>query len=342
MNGLRCLSLVAVTTLAACGGGGGSGSTDAPGTSAPRTYSLGKQTVKDFASRKAQWQRSEQGKPDTSGTVWENVVTTTAGADGSYTTATVWDYEEIRAYSDYTPDGAQKSYGNACHFIYTPAYAEVPGTLTPGQSWETSTVRTCTNSSSENTPITSKGSVAGIETVTVAAGTFTALKTVTTSTFKFARSTTVANKTCWRDTVTGINVKCDYTYVRTLPEATQAASTSKWQEELVGFAHAASGRQKLNVERFVGTWQVWFQGSADGTCAVKIDTAGSVAGRCENNYGIPFEIVGSVDAQGVARFGLSGNGVSGPGFSGSFESPLKIAGTWTAGTDSGTWYMLHM
>ena len=339
--GIPCMvACTALSALTACGGGGGEGATNAPAASG--TYRLGKQSVNDFESRRVTWQIAVTGQETTSGEFWKTDVTTQVGNDGTYTKAAVGDGSNRRRYTEYSADGGRTTVDSGCGYIHTPAFSEVPGTLAAGQSWETSSTRTCANDSSQKTLITAKGAVVGIEQLTVAAGTFSALKTVTTITYKFANSSTLNNETCWRDTVTGIDLKCNVTSVSTPTDTANPVRTQTSTLELGGYAQTSTGRQKINIERFAGPWEVTFKGTADGVCTVKIDRAGSVDGACHNNFGIDFAIAGSVDNQGVARFNLAGEGLSGPAFSGNFESPQKIAGTWKVGSDNGTWSMLRM
>jgi hypothetical protein len=334
--------IVVVGMLTACGGGGGGGTQPAASTpAAPSTYKLSKHTVTDFESQFVTPIATSAGTA-VAAPYWETAVTTTANADGSYTQARVYDARYARTYADFSADGGRKTSANGCNFIYTPSFTRVPETLALGQSWEASTTRTCVDSSTENTAITSKGSVVAIEPVTVAAGTFSALKTVTTLTYRFSTSTTVTVETCWRDTITGLDVKCELASTNTPVDITKVPTKQAMTTELGGYAQAATGRQKLNVERYAGRWQVWFTGTADGTCSVFITKTGGISGACNNNFGLNFDIAGTVDPRGTAQFNLRDLGATGPGFSGSFESPLKISGTWSAGTDSGTWYMLHL
>lgn len=333
--------IVVVGMLTACGGGGGGTQTAANTPAAPSTYKLSKHTVADFESQLVTPIATSAGTP-VAAPYWETAVTTTANADGSYTQARVYDARYVRTYADFSADGGRKTSANGCNFIYTPGFVKVPETLTLGQSWETNTTRTCVDSSTENTAITSKGSVVAIEPVTVAAGTFNALKTVTTVTYRSSISTTVAQETCWRDTITGFNLKCDLASTNTPVDIAKVPTKQASTTELGGYAQAATGRQKLNVERFAGRWQVWFTGTSNGICSVIITKTGGVSGTCNNNFGFGFDIAGTVDPRGTAQFNLRDIGATGPGFSGSFESPLKISGTWSAGTDNGTWYMLHL
>ena len=338
--------IVMAGMLSACGGGGGSsgsggGNQTAGPPAAPSTYSLQKHTVNDFESRLVT-PLTVSGGASTAAPYRESSVTTTANADGSYTQAFVYDSGGERTYIDFSADGGRKTVGEDCNYVYTPAFTKVPGTLALGQSWDTSTVRTCTDDSRENTAVNAKGSVTGIESVTVAAGTFNALKTVTAVSYKFKPGTTLREETCWRDTITGLDLKCNVAITNTPLDATVAVTKRALSWELGGYAQASTGRQKLNVERFAGKWQVWFKGTNEGVCAVDITTTGTVSGTCNDSFGFGFGLGGTVDAQGTAKFSLTSAGLGGPGFSGSFESPLKISGTWSAGTDNGTWYMLHL
>ena len=335
-------SIVVAGMLTACGGGGGGGGTQAASNApaAPSAYKLSKHAVNDFDSQLVT--PIAVGAGAAAAPYWETAVTTTANADGSYTQARVYDGSFVRTYADFSADGGRKTWATSCNFVYTPTFAKVPDTLALGQSWEINTTRTCVDSSTENTLITAKGSVVAIEPVTVAAGTFNAVKTVNTLTYRFPTGTTVSQETCWRDTITGLDLKCDLSSTNTPVDTTKAITKQASTRELGGYAQAATGRQKLNVERFAGKWQVWFKGTTDGVCAVFISKTGGVSGTCNNSFGLGFDIAGTVDPQGTAQFNLRDISATGPGFSGSFESPLKISGTWSAGTDNGTWYMLHL
>ncbi len=334
-------ALILATTLSACGGGGGNqAGTTTPAT--PSSYTLTKQTVKDFQSYNVTWQHSVNGGASSGDQYWDNYVTTTANADGTYTRAEVDNSGGDRTYIDFSADGGRKSVGIGCNYVYTPSFARIPGTLAVGQTWEVNSLRTCVDDSTENSAVNAKGSVVAIESVTVAAGTFNAIKTTSTRTFTNKRGTTVTDDTCWRDTITGLELKCNTTSTATSIGATTSVTKQTGTTELGGYAQAATGRQKLNVERFAGKWEVWFTGTTDGGCSVKILASGAVNGSCRNRLGNTFDIAGTVDAGGVANFSLSSYGMNGAGFSGTFESPLKIAGTWSVGSDQGTWYMLHL
>lgn len=334
-------ALILATTLSACGGGGGNqagSSSTTPAT--PSAYTLTKQTVKDFQSYNVTWQPT--GGASKNKQYWDTYVTTTVNADGSYTRAEVDNAGSDRTYIDFTADGARKNVDRGCNYVFTPAYARIPGTLAVGQTWEVNSLRTCVDDSKENTAINAKGSVVAIESITVAAGTFNAIKTIGTRSSTSKTGGAVNEETCWRDTISGLELKCNVTTTTTSTGATTSVTKQTSTTELGGYAQAATGRQKLNVERFAGKWEVWFTGTADGGCSVNILASGAVTGSCHNRLGNNFDIVGTVDAAGVASFHLSSYGMSGAGFSGTFESPLKIAGTWSAGSDQGTWYMLHL
>lgn len=336
--------------LSACGGGGGGGGSSsgasaanpvagvtAPVAQPPAVFQNPRHSVNDFESVFV--------TPLTSAgpltpAYWATTVTTKVNPDNSYTQARVWSSNTPRGYYDFDPDGADATLDTTCH--YTPAYIRVPGSLTLGQSWNNSAVVSCDDIPSYRSERNTKGSVVAIEPLTVLAGTFNTIKTVRTETSKFATSSTVKEYTCWRDTVTGLELKCNVSSTTTAVGADAAVTKSSSTWETGGFSVASTGRQKLNAERYAGKWQVWFTGTSEGICDVRIDTGGAISGNCTNNYGQGFGIAGSVAANGTAKFNLTESGASGPGFSGSFESPLKIAGTWSAGTDNGTWYMLHL
>lgn len=90
--------------------------------------------------------------------------------------------------------------------------------LTAGQTWTSDYTFACGG----NAPVsyTQKGTVAGIESVTVPAGTFTAIKLQSTLTWTDAEGTTHTQSiTTWRDTATDIVVKrvTDISYSGVLP-----------------------------------------------------------------------------------------------------------------------------
>jgi len=304
-------------------------------------YTVGQQTVKDFRSYLSNWKTVEADGTTSSGKYWYSLVTSQVNADGSFSQAAVDNDGGERTYSDYAADGALKGSAGRCQYVYTPAMVTVPGSLTIGQEWSGKSVRTCSDDTSENTTVTVKGAVAGLESVTVAAGTFSTIKLSYTRTFAFKTSTAVIESTCWRDTVTGINVKCENASTTT-PNAGGAGYKDTSSIELGGYLQASSGLRKDNIERFAGKWQTWYSGQENGICDVQIADAGTISGTCYDNSGYQFGINGTVDARGVATFNLQTGGFAGPVFSGSFESPLKIAGTWSMGSENGTWYMLHL
>ncbi|HEX8787362.1 MAG TPA: hypothetical protein VF793_14345 [Telluria sp.] len=72
-----------------------------------------------------------------------------------------------------------------------------PGTLASGGSWNSSFFETC--GSNPGTAITQSGTLAGIESVTVPAGTYNAYKFVATTTVPMNGITRVETSTIWRD-----------------------------------------------------------------------------------------------------------------------------------------------
>lgn len=336
------VSVVVTGLLSACGGGSGGGQPGSPSTPQPQSYTIPAQSVNDFQSYAETGQYS--GIYGAGNIQYRHVnVTTQVYADGSFSQDRVEDQDEQRTTYDYSGDGGIKAQvGTNCQYVYTPSLAEVPGTLTLGQTWSNSSTVGCAGSSTIDSTWSVTGSVVGIESVTVVAGTFSAIKTTVTSTVKYkSGSVSVSNNTCWRDTVTGYTVKCDMTNNYT-PSGSSTGQQYKVAQELIGYAHALSGRQKLNVERFAGKWQATYTGAHSSLCAVDISAAGVISGLCFDVFGTSWDITGTVDAQGVTSFNLISGGSSGSNFSGTLVSPLKVAGTWRIGSDNGTWSMLHL
>lgn len=346
-----CMALI-TGMLSACGGGGGgsnsNGAANAPSsginagagnsgavTPPPAVYQKPRQSLNDFESHLVTPLTSSGVLADP---YWTTSVITKVEANDAYTQASVWDNDRTRANYAYRVDGAEVSSDETCR--YTPAFVRIPGSLTLGQGWDNSAVETCDDNPAYRSENNSKGSVVAIEPVTVPAGTFNAVKTVRTETFKSTTRTSVRELTCWRDTVTGVELKCNSSNTGTSvgADATLTKSTYGW--ELGGFESASTGRQNRNLQRFAGDWRVLFTGTTDGVCEVNIVPAGGASGTCEDRDRDSFRVFGFVEATGRVRLYMTGN-TSAKGFTGSAESPLKIGGGWEFGTQNGSWYMVR-
>jgi hypothetical protein len=357
--------LLAASMLCACGGGGGGASSVAnsnpqtPTTTetldAHTSYTAATPTTGDNYTYKVTFTDTSTGATGTPNVYYYNQFYTATNPDGTSTR------EGIESQSNDTPiDDSLNADGSIAaqnvnqvlgstaivpnsYCNYPLSKVDIPGTLSVGLSWDSSTAGSC---SSWTMQWRSQGNVVGIESVTVAAGTFETMKlTYTTTTVKTAvitsnSGTSVTAKTCWRDVKLGINVKCTGTTTFT-PSSDGAARSGTIAEELVGYVNAKKNVQKLAVERFAGTWTGIYSGTASGTCNIQVSTTGSISGTCRDSSFANFDVSGNIDAQGNLTANLSSNGVSGPTFKGSSMSMLTWSGNWATGNASGTWSLYH-
>ncbi|GJI91714.1 hypothetical protein [Duganella hordei] len=333
--------------LSACGGG--SAGTAAPSMPAPdATPKVDLQpAMGDFYSYKEVYVNTSPGNTaPPAPLLWYVDIPTSVNGDGTWSETSTNDDAYIRrATSILRADGSTSSFINgAC----TTTYASPTGTslkdLAVGVSWTTALAPAPTYSagctpSTYPTAGTRHGEVVAEETLTVAAGTFKTLKVVSSASTSYASGNkTATESTIWRDSVTRRVVKENYSSTSTTAQGKVSSYTAAI--ELQGYADAKRGRQSLNVERFAGPWSGSYSGSYSGSCSGQISTDGVLDAACGGGQ---FSIHGSVDARGQVTFSLSSGGVSGPVFSGSFESPLTINGTWSAGAGvSGNWTLNHL
>ena len=207
---LLAASLLVSTLLAGCGGGGGGGGTDAPARTSAATYTfvrpkLGAHLV--FAQKLTD---------NLNNTVNRTMVrdVTAVNADGSFTM-----HEEDPSHdrivsgsvdqSLYPTDYRYNAGGQATSWVIThPTGATVnctvtqgnpgaPSPLTVGQAWTVNYVETCDMGA--GTSFSQSGTLTGIETITVAAGTFSAFKFTSTVTRTVNGTTRTETATLWRD-----------------------------------------------------------------------------------------------------------------------------------------------
>jgi hypothetical protein len=329
-------AMLATVALSACGGGGGSAS--GSNTGAP--------TVGDFFSYQGNYTLQRVGgNPNTAPTGWSTEVTTSVNNNVILAYSNVSeDPSNLKSDSVNSTDGYFLSahYGN-CDETVSPGPYGRPPQLTLSSSWDNSNTKTttCTGEDPRKVQRTSKGSVVGSESVTIQAGTFTAFKIQSVSTSTTTGTTGynyTSTATRWVDSISGADLKSvtHGVMVYSNPDYAKYNYNSDSSLELIGYAHAASGRQKLNVERFGGPWQGTFSGTYNGTCSGEIWSDGTLDAFCGG-----FNVHGKIDANGKINFSQSDAGR--PAFSSTSSTPLKLEGTWQDGSGgSGTWTMNHL
>ena len=207
-------AILAPVLLAACGGGGGgSGQDNGPG-SAPAGASYQFRTPKAGAHLVYSASLADNLNNTLNRSVTDDV--TAVNADGSFTV-----HEEdpshnaiISGVTDqtlYPTDFQYNAAGQATAWTVAGRAGSVqctvsgasgaPGALAIGGSWSTSFTETC--GSGPGAVFTQSGTLAGIESVTVPAGTFTAYKFVSTTTRTLNGVTRVESTTRWRDQAGG-------------------------------------------------------------------------------------------------------------------------------------------
>jgi hypothetical protein len=230
---------------------------------------------------------------------------------------------------------------------YSPSYLPVVTVVTAALTWDNHAVLTCTASyETIKYDLRSQGSFVAFESVTVAAGNFDAVKLHYLETQTSLTTTTLTDFTEWRDMASGVllkrvelkSVKPDIVNVAINPDQ---PIYYRYTTELAGYTHAASGRQKANLQRYAGAWSGAYAGGGSGNCNMVISDAGRVSGQCGGAGSSAMTIAGTIDAQGVATFNLQADGVAGPVFSGTFASPLAVTGIWSSPGFTGTWQMTH-
>ena len=281
--------IAASLLLGACGGGGSAATADAPPTPAPapapRVYHLPLQTLGDVVSYKQVGEASgTNGTPDPATTIYRTIITTSASSTGFVLTDTATVVGDRRSLRNYNASGAMQkdgTYPAGYDCQYAPAYLEVPATVTAGLPWDNSTVLTfIAPSTTFKYDVRSQGSFVAFETLTVPAGAFDAIKLHYANTKTTPGSTQVADITEWRDMVSGNVLKRNAVTTVTSTSGQTAPQRLSDSRELLGYAHAASGRQKANVERYAGNWSGAYAGGGSGNCTMAISPAGLLSGTC--------------------------------------------------------------
>jgi hypothetical protein len=202
-------SLLVSTLLSGCGGGGGGG-TDTPAHTAAVTYTfmhpkLGEHLV--YAQKLVDNLNNTVNR-----TMVQDV--TAVNADGSFSvheedpshdrivSGTV-DQSLYPTNYQYNASGQASSWvitqstGATISCTVTQGYPGAPSPLTVGQAWTVNYVETC--GTGAGTAFTQSGTLAGVETITVAAGTFSAFKFTSTFTRTVNGITRTETVTRWRD-----------------------------------------------------------------------------------------------------------------------------------------------
>lgn len=228
---------------------------------------------------------------------------------------------------------------------YAPAYASLPKTLSVGLTWSTASTYSCKGQStpvSYTVDLTNVGSVTGIESVTVPAGTFNALRLAYKATSTTSTSISVTDGYCWRDTVSGRNVYCTSSIVTTTTTIPNNIRNTFLVDELVSYASANPIKKKFSVTSYAGDWSGTYTGSDAGNCTMNITIDGLLSGSCSGGAAGTFAISGSANDQGVLTFSLNGAGLSSTTFTGTLTSPNVLNGIWLTSTgQSGSWSIAH-
>ncbi|MFB9245661.1 hypothetical protein IV454_27130 [Massilia antarctica] len=232
------------------------------------------------------------------------------------------------------------SSGYACVVTYAPAALQAPPSAAVGDSFDYASTMSIPCSTEEiSRALTSKGKVVAIESKTVAAGTFTALKIVSSETnFDLRTSGASANywvdKTCWRDTVTGLIIACN---TSTTSKGTGGMSYTS-ASELASFSQAATKREYLDPIRFAGPWTGSF-GAYYGTCDVNITFTGVITGACKATARAT-SVTGSVDKAGVVKLNMSVTGGATDTNVGQ-AALFDMSGTLAGAAAPGSWTLKH-
>ncbi len=192
-----------------------------------------------------------------------------------------------------------------CTATYAPAAMQAPASASVGDSFDFASTLSIPCSKEETSrALTSKGTVVGIESKTVPAGTFSTLKIVSNETNLDLRTANVyvnywVEKTCWRDIVTGLIVACN---TRTTSKGSGDVSFSS-ATELVSYGQASTNREYLDPIRYAGPWSGNF-GAYYGACDLNIGFTGVITGSCKAAARTT-SVTGSVDKAGAVKLSMS-------------------------------------
>lgn len=227
-----------------------------------------------------------------------------------------------------------------CTATYAPAAMQAPASASVGDSFDFSSTLSIPCSKEETArALTSKGTVVGIESKTVPAGTFSTLKIVSNDTNLDLRTANVyvnywVERTCWRDIVTGLMVACN---TRTTSKGSGDVSFSS-ATELVSYGQASTNREYLDPIRYAGPWSGNF-GAYYGSCDLNIGFTGVITGSCKAAARTT-AVTGSVDKAGVVKLAMSvagGSSDTQTGQAALFDMSGQLAGP----AAPGAWTLKH-
>ena len=226
--------------------------------------------------------------------------------------------------------------GGAVICSNAPAYqAAPPYPRTVGQTWSSTSERTC---GTATTTTTQTGEIVAREQIVLPAGTFDSYRAERTAVIVSATSTASQRLTCWYSVERGVLLRCDYTNTTTPAGSTTPTLVASVTEVLTGLGGPARVAQGNVLPRFRGRWNVQYGGGASGSCSSLLVTAsGAISGNCTPTGGATFAITGSVTADGAVAITLPSGGV----LSGTLNTPYSGSGTWTDSGLSGTWTAAH-
>lgn len=352
---VRITALLSAAFLSACGGGGDAGSSDA-GTPTVPVAQAKSATVPAPSAADYYTYRSTVAIPNGSNynrpaeprnylrTVSYDLTRVPAVrivSNGAYGVG--FDHDEladagavsVRAFNDGR---------NPCSTKFSPALAEVPATVTVGASWTSSATETSNYSGCTRNDLpatwTVQGKAVAAETLQVAAGTFTAIRLEFETTRRLQNGSSVTRSVCWRDTVSGMDVKC--TRDRTTINSAGVSTVTTETEELVGYAVGATGQRKDAVERFAGEWTPAYSPLNLRDCRMQIGAAGEIVGICTSGYAMfGHDITGKIDAAGNFDIRVSTDSNGEARFHGKANSPMELKGPASnlVGTDD--WQYNH-
>ncbi|RFP09956.1 MULTISPECIES: hypothetical protein [unclassified Duganella] len=344
---LRNASILTIAALlAACGGGSAGGGASSATPAEVRPLADIKPSVGDFYSYQELYTMIEPAATSAAGgppPLWYSNVVTSVNADGSWVQDQILDDPSlVRGQTSILADGDSSAYvSGQCTSTYARTYTSGKKDLTVGASWNVTTTTSYSPGCGALPPVTSTSTttVAALETVTVRAGTFKTAKLVSSASMKSADGTTnTRESTSWVESSSNRAIK--NSVVLTSVTAAGKRTSHSTTLELQGYAQAKTGRAMLNVERFSGPWSGTFSGTYSGRCSGQVSTAGVLDASCGGGQ---FAVHGNIDANGNVAFSLNVGSSAGPTFSGKFDTPLSIQGSWSAPDgSSGTWQLNHL
>ncbi|MBI1890296.1 MAG: hypothetical protein HYS18_06615 [Burkholderiales bacterium] len=268
----------------------------------------------------------------------------TAGSDGSATfTQTFTDTFNSNSTSYDSYGGTTSSSSNATNNSIAGTCTYLPGlrgVSTPyyvGKSWNNSSTATCSGATYS---FANKGTIEAVESVTVPAGTFTALRevfTITSVPLNTSNPTTTTTAyTCWRDVNLGRTVKCTWTFSTTPYGSTTATQYSASSIVLNNYSANGGYTSTYNVLRYAGAWSLSLTGSETGSCSLlNITTAGAISGTCQGSLSGTQQATGSVNVFGSFTLSFGNSTLTG------VLNPITGSGTWSGVIGSGSWTATH-